>query len=84
VYGKPVTSRPLAMYGIARRTKHANQITVAITSMHAKALLIGTALNNISSFPPAGRPTIILSAAFRHFLHGKVRSSTPRFTPAPA
>ena len=38
------------MYGIARRTKHANQITVAITSIHAKALLIGTALNNISSF----------------------------------
>ena len=38
------------MYGIARRTKHANQITVAIISIHAKALLIGTALNNISSF----------------------------------
>ena len=38
------------MYGIARRTKHANQITVDITSMHAMALLIGTVLNTVSSF----------------------------------
>ena len=94
-HAEAITSRPLAMYGIARRTKHANQITVDVTSMHAKALLIGTVLNNVSSFlkrissaaeqwTQAGRWTIILSAAFRHFLHGKVLRSTPRFTPAPA
>jgi hypothetical protein len=38
------------MFGIARRTKHANQITVDVTSMHAKASLIGTVLSNVSSF----------------------------------
>ena len=88
-----ITSRPLAMYGIARRTKHANQITVDVTSMHAKASLIGTVLSNVSSFlkrisssaeqwTQAGRWRIILSAAFRYFLHGKILRSTPRFANA--
>ena len=94
-HAEAITSRPLAMYGIARRTKHANQITVDITSMHAKASLIGTVLSNVSSFlkrissgaeqwTQTGRWAIILSAAFRHFLHGKALRSTPRFAPAPA
>jgi hypothetical protein len=89
-HAEAITSRPLAMYGIARRTKHANQITVDVTSMHAKASLIGTVLSNVSSFlkrisssaeqwTQAGRWRIILSAAFRAFLHGKVLGSTPRF-----
>jgi hypothetical protein len=57
--------------------------------MHAKASLIGTVLSNVSSFlkrissdaeqwTQAGRWRIILSAAFRHFLHGKILRSTPR------
>jgi hypothetical protein len=94
-HAEAITTRPLAMYGIARRTKHANQITVDVTSMHAKASLIGTVLSNVSTFlkrissgaeqwTQAGRWTIILSAAFRHFLHGKVLRSTPRFANATA
>ena len=78
----------LAMYGIARRTKHANQITV-----DAKASLIGTILNNVSIFlkrlsssaeqwTQAVRWRLILSAAFRSFLRGKVLGSTPRFNAA--
>ena len=94
-HAEAITSRPLAMYGIARRTQHANQVTVDVTSMHAKASLIGTILSNVSSFlktissgaeqwAQAGRWTIILSAAFRYFLHGKVLRSIPRFANAPA
>ena len=89
-HAEAITSRPLAMYGIARRTKHANQITVDVTSMHAKASLIGTVLNNVSSFlkrisssaeqwTQPVRWMLILSAAFRAFLRGKVLGSTPRF-----
>jgi hypothetical protein len=90
-HAEAITSRPLAMYGIARRTKHANQITVDVTSMHAKASLIGTVLNNVSSFlkrisssaeqwTHAGRWRIILSAAFRVFLRGRILGTTPRFS----
>jgi hypothetical protein len=35
-HAEAVTSRLLALYGIARRTRHANQTTVEITSTHAK------------------------------------------------
>jgi Transposase DDE domain group 1 len=89
-HAEAITSRPLAMYGIARRTKHANQITVDVTSMHAKASLIGTVLSNVSSFlkrissnaeqwTQLARWRLILSAAFRAFLRGKVLGCTPRF-----
>ena len=89
-HAEAITSRPLAMYGIARRTKHANQITVDVTSMHAKASLIGTVLSNVSGFlkrissnaeqwTQLARWRLILSAAFRAFLGGKVLGSTPRF-----
>jgi hypothetical protein len=81
-----INSRPLAMYGVARRTKHANQITVDVTSMHAKASLIGKVLSNVSSFlkrisssaeqwTQAVRWRFILSTAFRAFLRGKILGS---------
>jgi hypothetical protein len=92
-HAEAITSRPLAMYGIARRTKHANQITLDVTSMHAKASLIGTVLSNVSSFlkrlsssaeqsTQTVRWRLILSAAFRFFLRGKVLGSIPRFNAA--
>jgi hypothetical protein len=94
-HAEAITSRPLAMYGIARRTKHANQITVDVTSMHAKASLIGTVLTKVSSFlkritssaeqwPQLVRWRLILSAAFRAFLHGRILRSTPRLATAAA
>lgn len=88
-HAEAITSRPLAMHGIARQTTHANQTTVEITSTHAKSSLIGEVLVNVSSFlkrisgsaeqfPKAARWTLILSAAFRFFLRGKTLGFIPR------
>jgi len=49
-HAEAVTSRPLALHGIARRTRHRNQTTVEITSMHSKAGLIAEALTRVSGF----------------------------------
>ena len=92
-HAEAITSRPLAMHGIARQTTHANQTTVEITSTHAKASLIGEALDNVSSFlkrisgnaeqfSKATRWTLILSAAFRFFLRGKTLGLIPRLAQA--
>jgi hypothetical protein len=45
-----VTSRPLALHGIARWTRYANQTTVEIASTHAKTSLITEALTKVSGF----------------------------------
>lgn len=88
-HAEAITSRPLALHGIARQTRHANQITVEITSTHSMAPLIQAALMNVSDFfkrlkttaeqlsQPA-RWRLILSAAFRKFLEGKVIGTTSR------
>jgi hypothetical protein len=92
-HAEAITSRPLAMNGIARRTTHANQITVDITSTHAKAALIGVVLINVSAFlkriasnaeqyTQPRRWSLILSAAFRFFLKGKILGDTLRLAPA--
>src|SRR5713101_1627045 len=49
-HAEAVTSRPLALHGIARQTHHSNQTTLEITSMHSKAGLIANALTKVSSF----------------------------------
>ena len=49
-HAEAVTSRPLALHGIARLTRHANQRTVEITGTHAKAPLITEALTRVSGF----------------------------------
>jgi hypothetical protein len=94
-HAEAVTSRPLALYGIARRTRHANQTTVEITSTHAKASLITATLTKVSGFlkhiktsaeqlTQPERWKLILSEAFRVFLRGKVLGSTRRMSAAPA
>ena len=88
-HAEAVTSRPLALHGIATRTRHANQTTVEITNTHAKAPFIAAALTRVSlflkrlrssaeQFTQAGTWRLILSAAFQAFLHGKILGSTPR------
>ena len=88
-HAEAVTSRPLALHGIARRTHHSNQTTLEITSMHSKAGLIATALTKVSSFLKRIKATaeqlaaperwrLILSAAFQNFLRGKVLGRTAR------
>ena len=88
-HAEAITSRPLALQGIARQTRHANQTTVEITSTHSMAPLIQAALTKVSAFfnhlkesaeqltQPA-RWRLILSAAFRSFLGGRLLGSTQR------
>jgi DDE family transposase len=93
-HAEAITSRPLALHGIARQTWHGNQTMVEITSTHAKASQIAEILTNVSGFlkrikataeqlTQAERWKLILSAAFRQFLGGKVIGSTGRLADAP-
>src|SRR5438046_7010318 len=77
-HAEAITSRPLALHGIARRTRHSNQTTVEVTSTHSKALVIAEALTKVSRFlkritataeqlTQLARWRLILSAAFQHF-----------------
>jgi hypothetical protein len=92
-HAEAITSRPLALYGIARRTRHSNQTTVEVTSTHSKALVIAAALSKVSGvlkrikasaeqLTQADRWRLILSAAFQNFLQGKVLRSTGRLAQA--
>jgi Transposase DDE domain group 1 len=92
-HAEAITSRPLALHGIARRTRHSHQTTVEVTSTHSKALVIAAALSKVSGFlnrikasaeqlTQAGRWRVILSAAFQQFLHGKMLGSTGRLAEA--
>ena len=93
-HAEAITSRPLALYGIARQTRHGNQTTVEITSTHAKAAQVAEILTRVSAYlkriktiaeqlTQRERWKLILSAAFRHFLGGKVIGSTGRLADAP-
>ena len=93
-HAEAITSRPLALHGIARQTRHGNQTTVEITSTHAKAAQIEGILTKVSGFlkrikaiagqlTQAERWKLILSAAFRQFLGGKVIGSNGRLADAP-
>jgi hypothetical protein len=88
-HAEAITSRPLALHGIARQTRHSNQTTIEVTSTHSKAPLIAKALRQVSAFlkriktsaeqlTQHTRWKVILSAAFQHFLRGKVLGSTAR------
>ena len=92
-HAEAITSRPLALHGIARQTRHGNQTTVEITSTHAKASQIAKILTKVSGFLKRIRATaeqltqgerwkLILSAAFRQFLGGKIIGSTGRLADA--
>ena len=93
-HAEAITSRPLALHGIARQTRHGNQTTVEITSMHAEGSKIAQILTKVSGFLNAINTTAeqltqdqqwtrILSAAFRHFLGGKMLGSPGRLADAP-
>ena len=93
-HAEAITSRPLALHGIARQTRHGNQTTVEITSTHAEGPRIAQILTKVSAFLKGIKRTaeqltqgqrwkLILSAAFRHFLGGKVLGSPGRLADAP-
>jgi len=92
-HAEAITSRPLALHGIARRTRHGNQTKIEVTSTHSKASVITTALNKVSAFLKRLKTTaeqlsqrdrwrLILSAAFQFFLRGRVLGSTGRLVEA--
>ena len=92
-HAEAITSRPLALHGIARQTRHGNQTTVEITSTHAKAAPIAEILTKVSAFLKRIKMTaeqltqterwkLILSAAFRQFLGGRLIGSTGRLADA--
>jgi hypothetical protein len=94
-HAEAITSRPLALHGIARQTRHGNQTTVEITSTHAEAPQIAEILTKVSGLLKRIKATaeqltqgdrwkLILSVAFRQFLGGKVIGSTGRLADAPA
>jgi hypothetical protein len=94
-HAEAITSRPLALHGIARQTRHGNQTTVEITSTHAEGAKIAQILTKVSGFLNAIKTTAehltheqrwarILSAAFRYFLGGKMLGSPGRLADAPA
>lgn len=93
-HAEAITSRPLALHGIARQTRHGNQTTVEITSTHSRASQIAGILTQVSGFLKRIKTTaeqltqrdrwkLILSAAFRNLLGGKVLGSTGRLADAP-
>jgi hypothetical protein len=52
-HAEAITSRPLALQGVARQTRHGNQTTVEITSTHAQAAQIAGALTKVSAVSQA-------------------------------
>jgi hypothetical protein len=79
---------------IGRQTSHAGRKTLKVTNTHAKASAVRRVLNAISNFlkliteraeqlSKAETWRLILSAAFRHFLDGRMLR-TPIFLPSHA
>jgi len=83
-----ITSRPLLLSAIGRRTRHANQIQLTITASHAEAQFaerqyrrIAALLNslriNAEQFNPMQRWCRILSEALIKYLQGRQLSPPP-------
>jgi hypothetical protein len=77
-----ITSRPLLLSAIARRTRHAGQVTLTISSTHGlrdkarRAYLrvagfLAELRENAEQLDPLEKWYRILSEALRHFLHGR-------------
>jgi len=93
-HAEAITSGPLALHGIARMTRHANQITVEVTSTHSSAAWITKALEKVSGLllriktkavaeqlTLTAKWSLILSATFQYFLRGTILNSAARLTP---
>ena len=83
-----ITSRPLLMQAIARRTKHAGQVTLTISSTHGEqhkarraylhiARFLARLRQTAEQFDPVQRWYRILSEALKRYLKGA--SSTRRY-----
>jgi hypothetical protein len=88
-----ITSRPLLLSAIARRTRHAGQVTLTISSTHGLHDKAHRAYVRIAGFlaelresaeqlDPLEKWYRILSEALRHFLHGRQLQPPLRLRPA--
>ena len=88
-----ITSRPLLLSAIARRTQHAGQTTLIVTSTHGMQHKARRAFARIAGFLAALRETAeqldplqrwyrILSEALRYFLKGRQLQPPLRLNPA--
>jgi Transposase DDE domain group 1 len=87
-----ITARPLLLSAIARRTQHAGQVTLTISSTHAMRAKARAAYVRIAGFlaglredaeqlDPLAKWYRILSEALRHFLHGRQLQPPLRLNP---
>jgi hypothetical protein len=87
-----ITSRPLLLSAIARRTQHAGQVTLTISSTHGMrdkarrayvriAGFLAGLRENAEQLDPLEKWYRILSEALRHFLHGRQLQPPPRLKP---
>jgi hypothetical protein len=92
-HAEAITSRPLALHGIARRTRHSHQTTLEVSRTHSKALVIAAEPTRVSGFHKRIKATaeqltqvaqwrLILSAAFQYFLRRRVLGSVGRLAEA--
>jgi hypothetical protein len=88
-----ITSRPLLLAAVARRTQHAGQVTLTISSTHGMHDKARTAYLRIAGFlaelrknaeqlDPLEKWYRILSEALRHLLHGRQLQPPRRLSPA--
>jgi len=89
-----ITSRPLMLQAIGRKTTHAGQTTVTVTSTHAKASVVQTAMRELARFfkelnqtaeqlAVAERVRLIARRAFMKLLTSLPPLPTPKLLPAP-
>lgn len=81
-----ITSRPLMLHGVGRKTSHAGKPTIKITSLHAKREKIQTAIGLMQRFlqqvkifaqqkiSKLQKWILILSEIFTEFLQGRILS----------
>lgn len=50
IHHEAITSRPLMLHSVGRQTSHAGQTIVTITSIHAKASVVQTAMRELACF----------------------------------
>jgi hypothetical protein len=89
-----ITSRPLMLQAIGRKTTHAGQTTVTVTSTHAKASVVQTAMCELARFfkelnqtaeqlAVTERVRLIARRAFMKLLTSLPLLPTPKLLPTP-
>ena len=87
-----ITSRPLLLYGVGRRTTHAGQTSIIVTPNHAKYALVQEMMNKLKSvlnwfkslaeqYSKTQKWRMMLSIIFKGFLKGKLLGSIKKIPP---